>query len=117
MMEADINNLSTTTTLSDATTLTQTSSTNGATEVAALAATVLKENILNNNNNNNTTIESEKSLLIGSCDLVDGAAPLLSSTGLDVVNNNASVNGAAIVPKERQTGKGSLRNAKSPVRI
>ncbi|EAA05781.5 AGAP009389-PA, partial [Anopheles gambiae str. PEST] len=109
---SDINNLSTTTTLSDATTLTQTSSTNGATEVAALAATVLKENILNNNNNN-TTIESEKSLLIGSCDLVDGAAPLLSSTGLDVVNNNASVNGAAIVPKERQTGKGSLRNAKS----
>ncbi|XP_040170880.1 serine-rich adhesin for platelets isoform X2 [Anopheles arabiensis] len=111
MMEADINNLSTTTTLSDATTLTQTSSTNGATEVAALAATVLKENILNNNNN--TTIESEKSLLIGSCDLVDGAAPLLSSTGLDVVNNNASVNGSAIVPKERQAGKGSLRNAKS----
>ncbi|XP_061513925.1 klarsicht protein isoform X1 [Anopheles gambiae] len=110
MMEADINNLSTTTTLSDATTLTQTSSTNGATEVAALAAAVLKENILNNNN---TTIESEKSLLIGSCDLVDGAAPLLSSTGLDVVNNNASVNGAAIVPKERQTGKGSLSNAKS----
>uniref|UniRef100_A0A182TMU3 Uncharacterized protein n=1 Tax=Anopheles melas TaxID=34690 RepID=A0A182TMU3_9DIPT len=92
-------------------TLNNTSSTNGATEVAALAATVLKENILNNNNN--TTNESEKSLLIGSCDLVDGAAPLLSSTGLDVVNNNASVNGAAIVPKERQTGKGSLRNAKS----
>uniref|UniRef100_A0A182VUQ2 KASH domain-containing protein n=1 Tax=Anopheles minimus TaxID=112268 RepID=A0A182VUQ2_9DIPT len=108
MMEADINNLSTTTTLSDATTLTTTSS-KAAEAIAANAATVLKENILNNNN---TTLESDKSII--GCDLVDGGA-LLSST-LDTVNNNAVVNGTAIVKEhtDRHVGKeASLRHVKS----
>ncbi|XP_050076408.1 klarsicht protein isoform X2 [Anopheles maculipalpis] len=109
MMEADINNLSTTTTLSDATTLTTTSS-KVAESNAINTATVLKENILNNNN---TTIESDKSII--GCDLVDGAA-LLSST-LDTVNNNAIVNGTVKehnTTQDRHVGKGeSLRNVKA----
>ncbi|XP_035909008.1 serine-rich adhesin for platelets isoform X2 [Anopheles stephensi] len=116
MMEADINNLSTTTTLSDATTLATTSSKLAESALAVNAATVLKENILNNNNN--TTLESDKSII--GCDLVDGGAALLSST-LDTVNNNAIVNGSGTVKEQlnntaqdRHIGKGvPLRNGKA----
>ncbi|XP_053676030.1 klarsicht protein [Anopheles nili] len=106
MMETDINNLSTTTTISEATTLTATSP---LAAEAAIAAAVLKENILNNNK---SCIESDKS--ISGCDLVDGGA-LLSST-LDTANNNASPNGHSIVknPSDRRASKAtSLRNVKS----